>query len=276
MPHHGLGRGSLSLARPRDAPHPCPAPRPRDARRGGGAYPAVQAQCAPPARSAEPQAGAARTPVRLARRRVGRPGPRPRPRAPLQRPRGYLAATVGSGKDTLRRRSGSGNRDASHSLRCGFRPAPTRPRRPLADGERRAPIAAGLLRPARPAAARRRRSVAPRVPAARAPRGPGCRGPMQDSCVWRPPGVCLSLGRPLPPPFADGKTRPEGMKPRLGPFGLAAFAGPPPRRAGLLAGPPALAPLGPIPSHLPRRASRGAPMSAPTPEPWCALVLSLF
>lgn len=201
------------------APSPSlvPGMRRTPARLPGPVMPAAEAELTPrsrpsatPARSAEPQAGAARTPVRLARRRVGRPGPRPRPRAPLQRPRGYLAATVGSGKDTLRRRSGSGNRDASHSLRCGFRPAPTRPRRPLADGERRAPIAAGLLRPARPAAARRRRSVAPRAPAARAPRGPGCLGPMQDSCVWRPPGVCLSLGRPLPTPLLMERRGPKG------------------------------------------------------------------
>lgn len=200
------------------SPSLVPGMRRTPARLPGPVMPAAEAE---PTRRSRPSA-----PPRLAPRSP-RPEPHARPsvspaavwdaQAPARAPAPRCNARAdtwlrlwGSGKDTLRRRSGSGNRDASHSLRCGFRPAPTRPRRPLADGERRAPIAAGLLRPARPAAARRRRSVAPRVPAARAPRGPGCLGPMQDSCVWRPPGVCLSLGRPLPPPLLMERRGPKG------------------------------------------------------------------
>lgn len=189
------------------APSPSlvPGMRRTPARLPGRLIPAAKAE---PARRPRPSA-----PPRPAPRSPG-PEPRARPsaspaavwgaqapaRAPApRRPRGYLAAPAGPTGSTLRRRSGSGDRDASHSLRCGFRPAPTRPRRPLADGKRRAPIAAGLLRPAHPAAARRRRSVAARVPAALAPPGPGSPWPVQGPCAGRPPGPCFSLGRPVPP-----------------------------------------------------------------------------
>lgn len=64
----------------------------------------------------------------------------------------------GAGENTKRRLSWSGDRDASQSLRCCFRPAPGRPRHPLADGEGWSPIAVGPA--SRPAAARPRPCLA--------------------------------------------------------------------------------------------------------------------
>lgn len=258
----------------RDAPRPCP-PRlragPRDPPpatspgRGGTAHPPAEARRAPqPAPRSPSRSRPPRRPLSAAPR--PRPSPRPssRPAAPTRIP-GSASETGG---DTRRRLRDSGSDRASRSLRRGFRPAP---QDALAAhwlaAEGWAPIA--VARPLPPAPQPR---VADPARAQSSSRAGACWARLLGAAARAlRSGARLASAFPSVahcPPFTDKKTRPEGMKRRLGPLGLAAFPGPP-RTAGSTSS-PALPCRAPRP--WPRRAVRGrrpslAPDAAPGPTP---------